>query len=212
MAVALKRAIVESPYTFEEVAGLIGGISYDQLNNMANGRTKVKDDVLKSVKKLLNLPPAWPHMEQPLSVAGTPLAPVQVVGAVAAGYDAYTVDPDEHTIFVPETLANLGGLGWVVDGDSMMPDLKPGMVAIFKEHRSPLEGLTFLVQGKDGGLRVKTLDWRSNAWHLVSTNPAYPAEFLGEYALLGYLIGWYQVRGKRETLDSDPDGLRLHTW
>ncbi len=218
MQVALKQAVVASEMTYEDIAAEInarklvdGGVTYNILNNMANGRKKPDDAIFAAVRKVLKLPASWPDEGKLVSLSGFPLAPIKVIGSVAAGEGAYTVDWPEREIYVPQALANLGGLGWLVDGDSMMPDLQPGMVAIFKEHRSPRPGMTFLVESPEKALRVKTLEWRNNGWILVSTNPAYPSEPLGDYALLGYLIGWYRQVGKRETLDSDPDGLRLTT-
>lgn len=218
MQLALKRAIIESPYTYEELAHEVSSIlgqvvSYDILNNMANGRKKTQEKIVKAVGKVLGLPSYWPNTEQPFSVNGIPLAPIQVVGNVSAGSGAYTIDPDRREIFVPETLASIGGLGWVIEGDSMMPDLEEGMVAIFREHRTPRSGMTFLIKDpNEGGLRVKTLDWRKDGWTMVSANSNYAPEILSGHELLGFLIGWYRVRGKRETMDSDPDGLMLRSW
>jgi SOS-response transcriptional repressor LexA len=214
----LKAAVAASPYGYEKIAQAIQPmvkehrVTYDVLNNIANGRRHPDPEIMRAVGRFLGLPSNWPDVQSPLSVTGTPMKEIKIVGSAAAGAEAYNVDPDQHTVFVPQTLANLGGLGWVIEGDSMMPDLEPGMLAIFKEHREPRPGLTFLVQNEEGGLRVKTLEWRNDAWHLVSTNPQFAPEHIGSHALLGYLIGWYRVQGLRETLDSDPNGLRLRSW
>lgn len=144
-----------------------------------------------------------------VSLAGTPLAAIRVVGRVAAGAGEQNVDADESVRYVPQRLADIGGVGWEVDGESMMPALEPGDIALFREHRTPRRGYPFLLQSPREGLRVKIIDWEQNMWVLKSINPSFPKEPLDDHELLGYLIGWYRVRGSRETLDSDPGGLKL---
>jgi phage repressor protein C with HTH and peptisase S24 domain len=136
------------------------------------------------------------------------MAAIPVVGKVSAGPGETNVDPDtERTIFVPLTLAQLGGLGWVVDGESMMPALEPGDIAVFREYRSPRRGYPMLLC-RDGEYRVKNIEWE-NEWIQRSINPAIPDEPLGHWQILGYLIGWHRSRGSYEKLESDPNGLRL---
>ena len=138
------------------------------------------------------------------------MARIPVIGVVSAGQGTSNVDTAEHGVFVPMTLAQIGGVGWVVDGDSMMPALDPGDVALFREHRQPRRGYPFLLQ-RDAEFRVKIIDYDavSGKWFLKSLNPAYPSEPMDDHVILGYLIGWYKVRGSRETTDSDPGGLKL---
>lgn len=215
VANALKEAILmsEPKIGYTKLARKIDE-TYDRLYNMANGRTEPDPVVLEKVRKALGKPADWlkglPEGRM-VSIAGTPLAPVKVVGNVSGGSGAYNVDPQDELVYVPQTLANIGGLGWVVEGESMMPELDPGTIALFKEHRSPRRSFTFLVKAKDGDLRVKNLEWMDNEWTLVSLNPKYPPEPLNDHELLGYLIGWYKVKGKREEIISDPDGLILNS-
>jgi SOS-response transcriptional repressor LexA len=213
MATALREAILTSEprIGYTRLAKKIGE-TYNRLYNMANGRTEPDPAVIDKVRKVLNLPQSWPSPRNDtrlVSLAGTPLAAVPVVGRVAAGEDVYNVDPEKREVFVPQRLADMGGLGWVVDGDSMMPDLEPDTIALFREHRSPRRGYTFLVDSPEKGLQVKNLDWLNGEWTLVSINPNYPPEPLGNRQLLGFLIGWYWAKGTRERLDSDPQGLLL---
>lgn len=146
-----------------------------------------------------------------VSLAGHKLQPIPVVGDVEAGAGAYTVDPEAHEVHVPESLARIGGLGWFIKGDSMMPDLEPGMIAVFREWRQTKPRYTFLLRTPEGGLRVKNLVYHNSdgMWWMHSINPTYEPEPLGKHEILGFLVGWYRVMGKRETMDSDPDGLLL---
>lgn len=143
-----------------------------------------------------------------VSLAGTPLAPIVMVGQAGAGVGVSDVDPDSDHIYVPERLAQLGGLAWMVSGESMMPALEPGDIAIFRELREPRRGFSYLVR-KDHEYLVKNVEWKGGEWVLRSINPRYPDEPLGRAELVGLLIGWYRAKGSRETMDSDPGGLKL---
>lgn len=167
-------------------------------------------EILEKLKELGMGRPAKSAPEgRVVSLAGTPMAQIPVVGSVSAGPGATNVDPDAGCIWVPERLAQLGGIGWLVDGESMMPLLEPGDVALFREHRNPRRGYVFLSKSPDDEFRVKKIDWLDGEWAMVSLNRAHGTAPLGSNQLLGYLIGWYRYRGTRETLDSDPGGLRF---
>lgn len=91
----------------------------------------------------------------------------------------------------------------------MMPALEPGDTVLFRELRTPKRGFPFLVRNKENGCRVKIIDWADGEWILRSINSAFAPEPLGDHEILGILVGWYRVQGSRETLDSDPGGLRI---
>ena len=142
-----------------------------------------------------------------VSLAGLPMAQVPIIGRASAGPGLANVDPDESSIWVPMNLAQIGGVGWMVDGESMMPALEPGDIALFREHRQPKRGYTFLVRTPDREERVKIMDWDGTQWILKSLNPSFAPEPVAGHELLGFLIGWYKVRGTREDIASDPAGL-----
>lgn len=144
-----------------------------------------------------------------VSLAGSPMVEVPVIGRASAGPGEVNVDSEMHSIWVPMSLAQSGGVGWVVEGDSMMPALEPGDIALFREHRQPKRGHTFLVRTPDREERVKIMDWIRGEWILRSLNPAYKPEPLAGHEILGFLIGWYKVRGTREDIVSDPAGLMI---
>jgi SOS-response transcriptional repressor LexA len=210
---AMRNARREKRLTYHQVAEKIG-VTYDKLNNIANRRTEPDLDLLEKVRKELGLPKGWPlSVGTPalskVSVAGTPLAPIPVVGNVSAGPGSINVDVDASQVYVPQRLADIGGVAWVVDGESMTPLLEAGDVAIFREGSQPRKGYAFLLRTPDSELRVKTLEWMEGAWWMKSLNPTFDPEPLGGTQILGFLIGWYRVNGTRETLDSDPHGLRI---
>lgn len=216
---AIKDAIVTArPRTsITEVARHIG-TTYDRLNNICNKRTAPDPETIEKVRDHLNLPRTWPHQRpsksdgRMVSLAGTPLSPIPVVGEVSAGPGVNSVDPPFEQIFVPDRIANLGGVGFTVNGTSMMPVIQPGDVASFREHRYPRPGYPFLIRKKDEGLRIKIMEYdrTTDGWTLHSINPQYPVERLEEGdEIIGYLIAWYRSKGTRETMDSDSAGLIL---
>lgn len=148
---------------------------------------------------------------RPVSLLFGPMARIPVVGNVAAGPGAHNVDVDQHGIYVPASLGQLGGTAFVVDGESMMPALEPGDVAVFKEQRQPRRGFTYLIKHPDHSYAVKNLDWssRDGQWVLVSLNPSHPTSPLHDSELVGLLVGWYRSIGSYEKLEADPNGLRL---
>lgn len=146
---------------------------------------------------------------RPVSLVFGEMGKIPIVGSVAAGDGNTNVDYAEDEAWVPMSLQRLNGIGYVVDGESMMPALRPGDVAIFREMRTPRARYTYLIKTEASEYRVKNLEWKNNEWTLVSLNPNFRDEALGPGQLLGILIGWYRVEGKRETIDSNPDGLLL---
>lgn len=143
-----------------------------------------------------------------VSVGGLPLGEVPIVGAAGAGPQESNVDIDTRNVWVPMNLANLNGIAFEVEGESMMPCLEPGDIAIFREYRHPKRGYTYLVR-KAYQYRVKNLEMVSGRFVLRSLNPSFEDEPLDGYELIGYLVGLYRVIGTRETMDSDPGGLIL---
>lgn len=186
------------------------GLTHSRYRNYEYGQVKnIPKDVLESARRVSAMYPASTDSTILKSVRGLPMAKVRVIGRVSAGEGANENDYIEDELYVPSSLANLGGSGWLVQGDSMMPLLEPGDVALFREFPQPRRGYPFLVQSPDGDYRVKVIDYEKGEWILKSLNRHYPDESLGHHRILGYLIGWYRVRGARETLDSDPNGLKI---
>lgn len=199
-------------YSQRELATLLG-IDRGRYANWEYDKAEIPEDIVEKLREL-GFGHGKPAAEgRKVSLAGTPLRSINVVGKVSAGPGETNVDVDENQIYVPERLARPGALGFVVDGDSMMPNLHPGDVAIFMPYDKPKQGHTFLVS-KNDEYRVKSLFWVNNGWVMRSLNKSYSDEPLEGGQILGFLIAWYRVAGSRETMDSDPNGLRLgyDTW
>jgi SOS-response transcriptional repressor LexA len=213
---AVKAAIATSGRSYEEIASALGMTRF-QLSNVANKRTHPKPAFLDALRRELGKPPTWPYDTlagspkpgQRVSLAGTALVGVKVIGTVSAGGGIWNVDVERRTVYVPEQLAKLGDVGFIIDGDSMMPFLHEGDTAVFAERRKPRHGFPFLVRMPDRGDKVKFMVYDRGEWYMVSLNPAYPPERLADGAeIIGILMGFYRVEGTEEIMRLNSDGLR----
>ena len=194
--------------TQEELASLLG-ISRIRWSRYEYGHSRIPEhlaDKMREVAATQNMSVSELH---PASLLFGTMAEIPVAGRASAGLGETNVDSDLQPIWVPQSLANLGGIGFLIDGESMMPALQPGDVAVFKGNNTPRQGFTFLVKTPGDEYRCKNLEWRNNEWTLVSLNKSYPAERLGSSQVLGILVGWYRSIGTYEKLEADPHGLRL---
>lgn len=186
------------------------GINHTSVSKYVAGETDPRDDdvweqmtiALRGAQAARGLPP--------MPVKTTKLVKIPVVGKAAAGEGTHNVDSDDFGIYVPANLAGPDHLGWVVDGDSMMPALEDGDVAVFRPASTPRSRLAFLVKSKDG-FRVKKMGWNSsdNRWEMQSINRNYPDEPLGDSQLIGFLVGFYRARGSYEKIEVDIHGLEI---
>lgn len=195
--------------TQEEIASMIG-ISRIRWSRYEYGHSRIPEEL---AAKVLEIDAGGTYFGggelRPTSLLFGTMATIPVVGRVAAGSGETNVDSDNLPILVPQSLANLGGIGFVIDGESMMPALQPGDVAVFKANHTPRPGFTFLVKTPGDEYRCKNLEWKNNEWTLVSINRSFPEEKLGSSQILGILVGWYRSIGSYEKLEADPHGLRL---
>jgi SOS-response transcriptional repressor LexA len=219
---ALRLAILDSKeWTYMRLAEEIG-TTYDLLNNMANRRKKPDYAMIEKVRVTMGLPAGWPFRTvdklaaeksqidgELVSLGGTPLKPLPFAGQVAAGEEIWNVDVERRVVMVPDRLADLGDVGFVVEGDSMMPMLKERDTTVFKRRPTPKDGGVFLVKMPNDSLRVKLIAYERHDWYLISLNRKYKREMVPDQAqILGILMGWYRVDGTRETMDLDTEYLR----
>lgn len=222
LSAVLKAAftIAKPRRTITDVADKIG-TSFDVLSNVLNGRTKPDTDLIERLRIELHQPKGWPYSAlmdaaraheregRVVSLAGTPLVEIPVVGKVAAGHGEHNVDPDASTVWVPEVIARMGGIGWIVEGDSMMPDIMPGDVLTFAPHSRPKRGFPMLLRTEEREDKVKIIDWGDGSWIMRSRNPRYDAQPLDSTQILGLLVGFYRYGGTKEVILTDPEGLTL---
>lgn len=194
------------------------GVSEDVLFNVQNGRSRPTVELLSALRVALNLENSWPYHaggfqfvnERRTAYVPLSMKRIPVIGSVEAGGGVANVDVEIQTVFVPEKIAVLGSVGYIVEGDSMMPALEPGDIAVFRYEKTPRRGYTALLKTPEGEYKVKLVRWSSNGrWQLYSLNEAYGSEEMDGLEMIGFLVGVYKTSGSREMLDCDPNGLLL---
>lgn len=192
------------------------GLSSNEIYNVVTGRTKVSAKLAAKLAKVLGKPKGWPFdvvAQTPsvygdlVSIAGTPMMPIKVVGRASAGFGESNVDTEPRNVYVPESLGRSGGIGFEVSGDSMMPDIYEGDVLVFKDHHKPRANLTYLIETSEREFMVKRIVWESERWIAKSRNPAYQGVPLDEVSLIGYVIGLYRVKSGGEVTMHYPSGM-----
>lgn len=153
-----------------------------------------------------------PPNVRPVSLLFGPMEAIPVVGDVDAGPGVTNVDPDHRKVWVPRNLSNYGKIGMTIVGESMMPYLQPGDIAVFRESRTPRNGFAHLLKAPDGSFRMKLLRFKNGQFMLESINPnkeKFPDEPLDDLEITGLLVGWYRLIGSYEKLEGDAHGLRI---
>ena len=196
---------VRSVNEFAEMLG-VAGTTYRNYHYSVT--KKVPLEVMTTARSLVSSPAPPTNDGHRVSLIFGPMARVPIVGTVSAGPGVTNVDSESDSVYVPMSLQQIGGIGYVIDGDSMMPALQPGDVALFRETYQPRNGFTFLIK-KDGEHRCKNIIWQSGEWVMQSLNNRYAVEPLHDWQILGMLVGWYRSIGSYEKLEADPNGLRL---
>lgn len=207
-AEALGKVMEDYNITFRELADKAEIKNWQNIRNWVKEGiyprdTKELDRALKAAREIAD--------KRPKQLSPLPMGPLRIVGNVAAGNGTFNVDNELDMLLVPLSLCGEDRLGWTVEGDSMMPVLEPGDVAVFRESRQAKNGYIYLAKTKDEGLVCKQIKWNrsTNLWELVSINKAYPNVPMDGVELLGFMVGYYRVRGYHEKFESDPDGLKL---
>jgi SOS-response transcriptional repressor LexA len=214
----IKAAILTAtPRTsFTRLAPKIG-MTYDRLNNIANGRTVPTEEDVNRIRSGLRLPKTWPYDTvrvdgvmpgEKVSLAGTRMGELPIAGSAAAGAGLWNVDVERKVVQVPHRLAEISDQGYIVDGDSMMPYLHEGYACGFKKRAKPKHGHIFLLKHDRDGYMVKGLVYDRGDWYVSSYNPSYPKVLLpANTQIVGILVGYYGTKGTRELMEIDPEGL-----
>lgn len=172
------------------------------LRNKLTGRTRMDEETARIVVAELRMPVSAVQDVRPVSMGN-----LRILGGVAAGY-GWQPSEDESSIPVPLSMCGPNRVGWIVQGDSMLPLLREGDIAIFEAQRVPRLGYPNLIRSDDGNHRVKLVRHDGERYVLSSYNRAYEPEVAkGEW--LGYLVGFYRLVGSREEMLHDPSGVRL---
>ena len=196
-------------YTQEALADAVG-TTRGNYKNYEIGQSRPPDGILANLRRLGFTPPN--EQRQPVEVEAIPMVAVPVVGSVGAaspGDGPTNVDPDRRRVRVPEEMVvGKDALAWIVEGDSMMPDMPDGYQIVVRRHTAPLTGRAFLLM-REGEHRVKVLVWYSGGWWQHSLNSQYEDEPLGNWQLLGYATGIYGEEDGEKRIRINRSGLRF---
>jgi SOS-response transcriptional repressor LexA len=185
---------------------LPASVTEEVFRNKLNGRTQLDAETLALLSNHLGLAPVDDRVYEPRVLYGRALGNLRILGGVAAGL-GWDSSADEDSLPVPISLTGPSRVGWIVRGDSMMPFLQEGDVAIFEEARVPKLHVPNLIRTGENEHRVKMVRHDGTHYRLWSLNPVYKEEMAtGEW--LGYLVGYYRLIGSREAMEHDPSGLR----
>lgn len=175
------------------------------IRNKLTGRTAMDPGTLQVINDELGIVPEGEAVLEPKALYSRALGTLRILGGVSAGLGWEATDED--AIEVPISLCGPSRVGWIVRGDSMIPLLQEGDVAIFESGIVPKLNVPNLVRTRDTEYRVKMVRHDGERYCLWSLNPSYPEE-PADGSWLGYLVGFYRLIGSREEMMHDPSGLR----
>lgn len=209
----IKEALDDLGHGGYKTAAASVGTTKDVLYNLATGRTSPERhrELIEDLRKFLNKPSGWPF-ESNVGPPGIPVsegyAEMPYAGLISAGSKLNWSDPYESTDFrpVPSHMSAKGRFCCMVDGDSMMPLLWGGDLAIFHKSVQPKLGSIVLYRHDDMTATIKQLKHDGRQFWLHALNPSYE-DVTASGIALGYLVGYVREVGRRVVTDYDPDGI-----
>lgn len=176
--------------------------------NKLTGRTAMDQISIDVLSKELGLKPTEQSVFEPRILYGKALGDLRILGGVAAGLGWEATDED--ILAVPISLTGPNRVGWIVRGDSMLPFLQEGDVAIFEASIVPKLGIPNLIRTSETEYRVKMVRHDGEQYRLFSLNPVYGEE-MATGSWMGYLVGYYRLIGSQEEMKHNPSGLKPET-
>lgn len=194
----IQVAVAKDGRSFRELAEAIG-TSYDVLNNLANGRTSPKThlELIERLRGELKQSQGWPWI---VEADVLPVVDLPLVGT-------------DRSVTVPIRLKASDHVAFEVDGDSMMPFLQPGDIAVAQSEASFRPNRIFLIRCErrqcrecTSGYCLRQVEHDGEAWVFRPINPAY-APVRANASPVGRLVALYRTEGTREIIVRDPAGL-----
>lgn len=134
---------------------------------------------------------------------------IKVYGSIAAGHPRGNASsPDSFEVDVPVQFSrpDFGAL-WI-DGDSMLPLLEGGDLAIFRDHLHPKPGAIMACEVQESGQWVvKRVIYEHGRYVLRSLNPAY-ADIEEAFRATGFLVGFVRDDGPERLMRLNPYGIK----
>lgn len=207
MGSTIKAAIADRGTTISDVASQIG-LSFDQLSNIINGRTKLTPKIAEGLRVALDKPNGWPLYRLP-EVEAIPMAELPLLGGASAGMGGSAVDGGSEPILVPANMAGPKRSAWIADGTSGWPHIHPGDIIVIQQSVHPKNRKVNLFANADRELSVKQFVYREGVLFAHSFNPSFEDYVVDPNAttIIGFMVGLYGKRGSGELILVDSNGI-----
>ncbi|RYG32185.1 LexA family transcriptional regulator [bacterium] len=211
----------------DELAQKLGdGTTRIKVANYESGRTEVPEGIAKKLSRIWGItwewffdegpvdlvqdapePPIAPRKSQFLTPVSEPMGKVKLYAAVSAG-TGNAVSIQENEVPVPVEMSRDDYGAMLVDGDSMLPLLQDGDVAVFKDSSEGRIGQIVAASTDDRAeWFVKQLQRGPNGKVvLASLNLGYQ-DIEDDFDIHGYLVGYFRVEGPERSSRYNPYGL-----
>lgn len=204
MGLAIKAAIVDRGTTISDLANKVG-MSFDQLSNVINGRTKLSPKTAERLRTALDKPEGWPFYRLQ-EIEGIPMAEIPLLGGASAGYGGSAADGGSEPVLVPSNMAGPKRSAWVADGLSGWPHIHPGDLIVIQQSVHPKNRKVNLFANADRELSVKQFLYRDGVLFAHSFNPTFE-DFVVDpqtCTIIGFMVGLYGKRGGGENHPHGP--------
>jgi transcriptional regulator with XRE-family HTH domain len=211
----IKHALMDADLGQFEAARKLG-ITRNILANIVSGRTRCSDKLAAQIANLCSVPitqllgesAANDPVAELFRLRPGPTGRLRVVGAASAGPGNGDHPDYDELEGVPIELCRADYIGMSVQGDSMIPLLLPGDVAVFCEHHVEKYGYVWLIRKPDATVAVKRLVFDDTKVTIESLNPSYAVEDASGIELLGFLVGIWRTDGPETIIRHNPYGIK----
>jgi phage repressor protein C with HTH and peptisase S24 domain len=187
------------------------GVSQSRLSGWEQGKHDPYPIGIVNViaKHLETTPDYLLHGRRPYAPVAEATGKIKIYGAASAGRgNASSVDGQELDVPIEFARPDYGGL--IVEGDSMMPFLHPGDIAIFRDHPEPKPNAIVAAEIPGGEWVIKKAVHTGERYALRSLNPAYE-DIKGRFRVYGFLVGFVRDDGPERLIRLNPYGLKDST-
>lgn len=194
-------------------------VSIQRISNWTRGLHDPSPQLIAQISDALNIQPsvllnpqsfekilAVPSIRRTMPSQEAKLPKIAPIQAGAVWTDPFQSDDTET---VPIDLYREDRFCTTVEGDSMMPFLHPGDLAVFERLNKPARvGDIILARKEDGSMTIKRLGHDGRTFTLDPINTSYPPMTAEQWINEGLLVGRVRDVGTQRTTTQDSYGLR----
>ena len=184
------------------------GVSQQRLSAWEHGKHDPEPiGVVNEIAVALEVTPDWLlHGTKLKRTKAEETGMVKIYGAASAGIgNANSIDGAEIEVPIQFAQDDFGAL--IVDGDSMMPLLHPGDIAIFKDWKYPKPGYVVAAELPSRDWVIKRAVFTDGRFVLRSDNERYP-DILEEARCSGFLVGIVRDDGPERLIRLNSYGIK----